>query len=352
MRHRKPRLPLVRPFSPGYTLIELLIVVMIAILLMVVSLPVAKTVMDDARPREAARILNTGLFTAKARAASSGRLVGMEFVLQRMNDPGAAQGAHQCTQMYMCEVPAMYMGDTTDARATVNGSAITFLNNCAGSLPSLLDPNTNNAFEIRFNHRGLWYSARYTGSVYQINTLGLPLPSIGPNGSSFHIRRPPVRVGNPIELPKSTCIDMVYSGVGPGGTEFGTADGNGPLRIMFAPAGNLHSMSMSAPPSGGGSSVNQATAAFGTVHFLVGKTGRINLAQEGSTYNFHDPEKSNLADGRSLWVSVSRNSGIITTNENNPDLQNLSDPSNATQRATFFTTSRKFATNREQKGGL
>jgi hypothetical protein len=47
---------------------------------------------------------------------------------------------------------------------------------------------------------------------------------------------------------------------------------------------------------------------------------------------------------------VGRNSGIITTNENNPTL--VTTPSDPTQRANFFTNCRQFATNREQKGGL
>lgn len=347
MRRRSPcsPSPRIRPCSPGYTIVELLIVVMIAVLLMVVSLPIAKTVMNDARPREAARILNTALFTAKAHAASSGRLAGMEFVLQRMNDPMAAQGAYQCTQIYMCAEPALYMGDTVDARATVtNSGSISFTNNCAGSLPTLLAGN--NTFYIRFNHRGLWYEVN-SSSGYQIqNASSLPFPSIGPNGAVFQIRRLPVRSGNPIELPKSTAIDMVYSGVGPGGTEFSTADG---LRIMFAPGGNLHSMTMTTP-SGSGASTVQTAPAYGTVHFLVGLTNKINLAQESGNYNFNDPEKSNLADGNALWVSVGRNSGVITTNENNPSI--IADPSDPMQRANYFTTARLFATSREQKGGL
>jgi hypothetical protein len=255
------------------------------------------------------------------------------------------QGGTLCTQIYMCEVPALYMGDTTDARATVNNSgAISFVNNCAGSLPSLLD--ATNMYEIRFNHRGVWYTVSGSGNQIQ-NMAGLPAPAIGANGAIFQIRRPPVRVGNAIELPKSTTIDLTYSGIGPGGTEFNNATG---VRIMFAPAGNLHSMSMATSNGSGGSTISNSPA-FGTVHFLVGVVSKINPVQDASSnWNYHDPEKSNVADGNALWVSVGRNSGIITTNENNPTM--VSSPGDPTQRANFFTTCRQFATNREQKGGL
>jgi type II secretory pathway pseudopilin PulG len=332
----------------GYTLVELIVVVTIAILIMVVSLPVAKTVMEDARPREAGRIVNTAFFTAKARAASSGRLAGLELVLQRMNDPSASQGAYQCTRLYMCEVPPIYMGDTTDARATISGTSLTFVNDCAASLPSLLDPIADNQFEIRFNHRGLWYMAKYNGGGYQINLAGLPLPSIGPAGASFQIRRPPIRVGNPIELPQGTCIDMTYSGIGPTGTEFANCSA---LRLMFAPAGNLHSITIAAPDSSGSPTVTTA-APYGTVHFLIGQTGKIFPMQEGGAWNIANPDMSNIADARSLWVSVGRISGIITTNENNADRSALTDPSDSSQRMNFIGNCRKFATKREQKGGL
>ena len=69
MPKHRPHLNCGRQSSQGYTLIELLIVIMIAVLLMVITLPVAKTVMEDARPREASRIFNTTITTAKARTA-------------------------------------------------------------------------------------------------------------------------------------------------------------------------------------------------------------------------------------------------------------------------------------------
>lgn len=321
MRRRRPHTQRVRPFAPGYTLIELMVVVMIAILLMVVSLPVAKTVMESGRPREASRIVNTALFTAKARAASSGRLAGVEFVLEQ----AAAPGSYRSTQMYLCEVPALYMGDTTDARATVNGATLTFASGSAASLYSLLNSNSNYMFEIRFNHRGVWYPARATGpNSYAIDTTALPTPPIGANGAIFHIRRPPVRIGNPIELPKSTAIDMTASGIGivsPLDTEFRSLTGS--LQVMFAPAGDAYLWIGDGTPRG---------APQGTIHLLVGLTTKVDATATT------DPERSNLADGNALWVSIGRMSGVITTNENVP--------------GGNLAAARQFATNREQQGGL
>jgi hypothetical protein len=67
-----------------------------------------------------------------------------------------------------------------------------------------------------------------------------------------------------------------------------------------------------------------------TLHFLVGKVEKMGPpaadptipAGLGSNANFgadmFDPEMSNLADGTSLWVSVSPSTGAVTTSENIP----------------------------------
>jgi type II secretory pathway pseudopilin PulG len=344
----------------GYTLTELLIVIMIALLLMVVSLPTIKTVMEDGRPREASRILNTVIFTAKSRAALTGSPSGIDLVYQQMNDTSASVAAYQCTQIYMCEMPPIYAGDTTDARVSVNTSLspweFTFGTNAATNLPSLLD--STNQFWIRINHRGPWYSVSYSNSKYTLNqsTSVLP-PTADTNGYSFQIRRPPVRVGNPIELPKSTAIDLTYSGFGPTGDEFASTEKGGDfLRILFSPTGNVESFAKKYPPAMQGQSwTMQTRAATGTIHFLVGLTNKINPPVDTSvstTANIFDVERSNLADGNALWVSIGRTTGIVTTNENAaaPPTSSMN-ASTPMDRTNYLQTCRTYATNREQKGG-
>jgi type II secretory pathway pseudopilin PulG len=349
----------------AYTLVELLIVIMIAILLMVIALPMAKTIMEDARPREASRILNAMIAGTKARAAQSGRPAGIEFVTERMNDPGVTNAAYQCTQMYMCEVPPIYMGDLTDSRVVVNTSMnpwrFNFQNNCDQNLPSLLDSTGD--FWIRIDHRGPWYPATRSGSNYDLEPARWPAntpvpypPTYDTSGYSFQIRRNAVRVGNPVELPRSTAIDMSYSGLGPLGVQFNNALG---LRIMFAPAGNVEEMTLVEPnpmsPQPGmppPPPIVTTTQPFGTIHFLVGVTTKIYPAQDDTMgpYNFNVLDRSNLIDGNALWVSIGRMSGVVTTNENNIGYV-VTDPTDAMQKAALLTSSRQFATAREQKGG-
>lgn len=380
----------------AYTLVELLIVIMIAILLAVVTLPAAKQMMEDARPREASRILNSTIVTSQARAQSTGRPVGVEFVLQRMNDPGAMTAVYQCTQLYMCEVPALYAGDTTSAVATVDLTSgmggiynlffqdqvpnnltmppNTGSDNTTATISHLTDiaPKTpggtggaEDLFEIRFDHRGPWYTARRSqmmNNAFQISMgSNYPIAAGSTMGNwryaSFQIRRPPQRVGNAVELPRGTCIDMAYSGVGTQGIEFGVATA---LRMMFSPNGSIHSLTMAQPGMSQPGMmmpppVVSTSPALGTVHFLVGVSNKINVPLDPSathTLVMYDPEYSNLADGNALWVSISRSTGIVTTNENNPAPYNsVSNHAMSATQLAYLTNSRQFATAREQKGG-
>lgn len=380
-----------RELRTAYTLTELLIVIMIAMLLMVVSLPVLKSVMEDARPREASRILNTVIFSAKARAAATDRLVGVEFTMQAVGDP--ANNVYQCTQMSMCEVPELYSGDTTTARATINSNSAsgsqydlylqdspitTAMPPTGDSTPAtayyLTDQKRveqggmdvddratgdEDIFEIRFDYRGPWYACKRdkdnVNKFFIYVTGNLPVSATSAfmsnsfHSAPFQIRRPPVRVGNPVELPRSTCIDMTYSGVGPLGVQFGNSSA---LRIMFTPEGSVYNYT-TYKKNMNGKFLPSDTFVTGTVHFLIGLTSKVNPISEGmmGPYNYNDPEKSNLADGNALWVSVGRGSGVVTTNENAPDPTLVTNAGDTMQQAAYFKNCRQYATAREQKGG-
>src|SRR5437764_177131 len=58
-----------RKAASGYTLAELMVVVVIMITLVAITLPIAKKVMDDSHVREATRVLHSYFAMAQARAA-------------------------------------------------------------------------------------------------------------------------------------------------------------------------------------------------------------------------------------------------------------------------------------------
>jgi type II secretory pathway pseudopilin PulG len=93
------------------TLVELLVVVMIMVILLGIAVPLMKPQLADRRIREASRQLNAFIAAAQARAAASGRSVGVWFA--RTDDVNA----NISYQIYYAETPPPYVGDTTDARA-------------------------------------------------------------------------------------------------------------------------------------------------------------------------------------------------------------------------------------------
>src|SRR5687768_7617678 len=105
----------------GFTLMELLIVVVIAIILIAVTLPTVKYSMEDARHREGARMFNAMFATAKAQATASGRPAGVWLELEQIGDPAAVPQLWQCSQLYMAEVPLPYSGDVLGAKAGISG---------------------------------------------------------------------------------------------------------------------------------------------------------------------------------------------------------------------------------------
>src|SRR5688572_30500659 len=62
---------------PGYTLAELLIVILIMVMLVSITLPTVKRVLEDGNVREASRQFNAYIAMAKARALQTGRPCGI-----------------------------------------------------------------------------------------------------------------------------------------------------------------------------------------------------------------------------------------------------------------------------------
>jgi type II secretory pathway pseudopilin PulG len=93
------------------TLVELLVVVMIMIILLGIAVPLMKPQLADRRIREASRQLNAFIAAAQARAAATGRSVGVSF--SRTDNVNT----NISYQVYYAETPAPYVGDTTSARA-------------------------------------------------------------------------------------------------------------------------------------------------------------------------------------------------------------------------------------------
>lgn len=386
----------------AYTLMELLVVIVIMIMLVAVTLPLAKRVLNDTHVREASRQLNAYFAMAKARATLTGRPCGLflkcDKPLGYLDPPVASMTPpyvhiRQVTQIFLAEVPPPYSGSTTGALGRIMPS-----NTFAGTYEfnpvkieidqngmAVLDPVTQEQsyivdsvelqyllqipiieigepFLVRFDFKGPWFRCqrigpqlRFLGTTLNGSSVPFPPAFDKPNhkGYSYQIVRSPRKVGNPMELPTGTCIDMAYSGmslasrgffVDPPQTQPSDLQA---LTLMFSPSGAMD-----------GIYVNTSTCTpLGTIHFLIGKVEKVDeplLTNPGhvSGLNFFDKERSNLADPTSLWVSVGRTTGTVTSSDNAPGVPKamINDYSPAGQ-AAFLATAREFATGHEQKGG-
>jgi type II secretory pathway pseudopilin PulG len=431
-----PRHQTARQARRGYTLTELLIVIIIMITIFAIALPIAKKVMDDSNTREASRQLSAIFQLAKSRAAQTGRPFGVwlqcDLPLGVTNTAANPNPLRQVTQLYLAEVPEPFTGAFVDSRVSIGKTATGeplmtafpegpwpliwgdpgtppnyFLGNPGGTQTGLMLHSlvgANSPFFIRFNYAGPWFRGFITGDtgpnayaamiygrsgsdgfwgkrdddndgqpdhnlVEYLSTgsddLRPPLPQVGVNGVPFQILREPHRSGNPLEMPNGTCIDLAYSGMGTAGLDFaGDRDPfsitdipshYGSIVIMFLPAGAIDSIYL--VPSPGVNPASNPIAygqinATGSLHFLVGKVQKVNPAVDtlANTANFNAPEDSNLADSTSLWLSIGRLNGAVTTSENLPDLGSVSAFTIASL-STYLQTARQAATGHEQMGG-
>jgi hypothetical protein len=353
-------------------------VITIMVMLMAITLPAVKQVIKDSGTREASRQLNAYFAMAKARALLTGRPCG---VMMRCDlpigigpDPGGSLSsmpdwpARQVTQLYLAEVPPPYAGGSSNSRGRIKISPI---------LPAtyeFIPTDTNEIlylaglielgerFTIRFDYKGPWYVCQRQRDrngnehfIYQSpgdptngilpvgigvspNNQGItstgsvtPLPPgmSDPNpahpGYTFQITRLPRRIGNPLELPAGTCIDLAYSGIGPTNLPTGmlragmypgppvlSSPSNFPGLFTSSPV-KLEYLTVMFQPDGGIDSVylnNFSFAPPSTVHFLVGKTERIRQPTGNSSHpagkNIFDPESSNLPPATSIPATTPR----------------------------------------------
>src|SRR5439155_18518489 len=136
--------------------------------------------------------------------------------------------------------------------------------------------------------------APQNNSSFQLPAAGLPSHP----GFKYQIVRMPRPIANPLELPRATCIDITYSGVGntnrqfpppPGGF---TAIPNG-LVVLLAPNGGIDSMFVTNAPS---ALPNPISSLF----FLLGKVEKVpadtTAAALINPVQFTKLDSSNLAD--------------------------------------------------------
>jgi prepilin-type N-terminal cleavage/methylation domain-containing protein len=191
---RSPRRALGSP--RGVTLIEMLIVLFIISLLAVVALRALPN--EDQRPREAARMLNVYISTAKNNAAATGRPAGIVLRpwrdIQKYTPPALPPTTYinYSTVVEQCEVPEDYAGEMLSTQLLVQDWTFVPNTAAAGTVPYCMDGRAVIKLLIPVNEFGE-NLIRY-GDQIQLNGQG-PVFTIcwdGPDG--LYSARPPASV--------------------------------------------------------------------------------------------------------------------------------------------------------------
>ncbi|MFM2093237.1 MAG: hypothetical protein RIS70_361 [Planctomycetota bacterium] len=335
-----------RKSQRGFTLLELLMVVLIAGLMIAVAVPVIMPQFRDRKIREATRQLSAMVAAAKAKALERDRPCGiwLERDSERLNN-------NRCSQIFLAEVPPPYSGDFLDATARLtsgtNQYIIKFTNAQAlvGSKSNNMIPylaKVGDRLWIRFSFREQVYPCvfqanpnqgddQYLQATLLIADSSMTLPVLD-RDMPFQVYFPPRKSSTtPLDLPTGIAVDLSRSGIGALGVDFdgwNAPNAFGPvlpdtaaIAIMFAPSGQVTQIYTR------GTMVNP----MGDVFLLAGQADVIpplNPAGEPTNPSLVSPSyPGNLQDNSSLWISVGHRTGRVVTAENiwNPTTTNFFD---------------------------
>lgn len=360
------------------TLVELLIVMAVVLLLAGLTLPSFRSMLQDQRVSQTARIVQGMTESARARAIALGRPVAL--ILDRVPVDTAANASdnlisdNTCTRMSIGEVFPPYEGDWSGATGDLSDDSTD-----ADSVPetltidlakvaSMIDMSTskpNGMIEVGDllqlgDHSQLFSITNI--SVQTINgalkvqvRFANPPPGFyasdalwltASQGIRFRmIRRPTKTLAGSTVLPRGMCIDLSQSGVGVSGNELAAAKAGtmnyaglyGPIFIVFNARGNVDGAYYR---TSGGSSMAQMNPT-GIIHLLVARTEQVAV-EEMNLNSARESAVPNLFDVRNVWVSINPFSGAIYSS---PNAAVSMSPTTTIATAADRKAARTFATN-------
>jgi prepilin-type N-terminal cleavage/methylation domain-containing protein len=332
------------PARLGFTLVEMLVVIIIVLAVTALAIGVAMPDLGQKRLREAARQVSAFVQGAKARASETGR--GVAVILE----PDLGERRMVRTLKY-ADVPAPYAGDSLKSYAIIQDkfpappgsglgeTALVQLPADVGWVGAsepldLIHPGDM----IRFNFQGHSYAIiavsadrnnpanstlmiRASGSTgagstsVVVQPIGLPM--------AYQVTRLPVPSAVvDLELPESVVIDLSVSG--PEGSIFPPATQGKPIIIVFSPGGALNEYHI--PPL--------CVPATGPMYLMVGRREQVEVP----------PPSGNVGDFQTLWVAINNQTGLVTSVEN-------AGPGSGGNFQQWVDASRDFARKAQTLGG-
>ena len=342
----------------GFTLVELLVVIGIMLVLVAIALPSIRFLTKGNTVREAARVVNT--FIASARSDAATNEFGGVWI-ERGNDPNKA------TRIYKIRRPQRYSGDFEDTKVQIVHG--TDFGTCVAAgnftMNAVFNADQNTLFyrdsndvrginvndRIQFDNKGVWFVIqeicevlpdpidpsdpdRIEFFVCEIALSGSDLSRDSMNQFdgynayakppleeevSFRIERTPmISTRDYVQLPKGTYINLADSGfviddfglpndsdLRGSGAEFRSPVGvnkSTPIILTFRKDGSVDRVDYQ---------LNTGTAYTNKSQFPPSSM-YFHIANEREDL---DRSVSPLEDLDSLWVSVSRSGGLVATSD-------------------------------------
>lgn len=328
---------------PGFTLVELLVVLVIFMVLVAIALPMVKGLISDQKATRTAQNIEAFLSAARSRAVAEGRTVGVRF--ERLGTDDYTRSTSLRLRQLVGVPP--YTGDAADAVALLSGSPVNTAEFDTADSPLLYlssqilhtAPATDNDLapiqvgDLMELPGGRSVAISAIGPVSgptvsvtfdlseNVNVLtGGPtvdrfpsaINSSAPGGNvKFRIHRNPMpSTSSVMSLPQGMAIDLNYSGIGIGGSDF-APPASGAVRavdILFNASGAVTQVIYD--------SGNTRIYPTGLIYFCVGEIDGVASIAGPTPENPFSQERAlttNIMNPESLWVVINPASGRVTT---------------------------------------
>lgn len=262
----------------AFTLIELMVIVTIVLALTMITVRAVVPNTEARRIREGARMVDSFIHGARARAIETGRPFGVQIVPR-------ADG--KAFVLEYIRVPEPYAGDTLTSRAEVIASDELQIDDTGwrGLVEvgdTILLNHTSRMFQITQINIGP--PARW----HVISTDGSPLGYLTGTRIAYKVLRSPEKAGGELELLEPAAIDTGACSVG----HPSTLPGTGPIAFLFSPGGAL--MSAHTPALGW----HRPTE---PLYLHIGKVENVM--------------EDSIKDMDSYWVSINHQTGLVVAAE-------------------------------------
>jgi len=320
--------------NSGMTLIELLVAVSIMVLLVAVSVPMFKPMLESQKTSGAARTVAMALERAKVRAMETGQYCGVTF--ERFDRESVALAQNFALRIRLVKnVKDRYTLDD-GFRVKVKGGVIGFYAyNGTQWMPSPDPPDWDGkASLIQLGRQGRFY--KLVGKKLESPFDALDHPVEDTSGTYVHPpveyrikRQPRPMLIPPIIMPRGTVVDLQFSGEGikNKATAFNDISSDS-VTILFSPSGSVDRYFFDDPTPMDG-------VPRYPLHFCIGEWERaLSIG--------HEDGKSNIDTASNFWVTVHPRTGAVRVSEMNtyrdPSLAALPNPPTPVEEARKFAT--------------